>query len=299
MSNLMEWSNMSMTYLVTGATGTVGSLVVERLVELGHRPRIFVRDAKKARARYGDRVDVFVGDLADTSTMQAALSGSDAMLLINAGSQLATLDERAAQAANSAGVKHLVKLSSYDATVPNTGTGIWHAQAEAAIRAIGMPFTFVQPSGFMSNALFWANPIKSQGVLQSCTGYGKIPFIHPQDIADVATKALTSPPKGDSLLITGPEALSYAEMLARISEAIGKPLKYEVISENEERRRMIDFGDPEEIIAAHLSIYRAIQEGRLVKPTDTVERFLGRKPFTFEEWIQQNLAAFAQPVEVL
>jgi uncharacterized protein YbjT (DUF2867 family) len=294
----MEWSNMSMTYLVTGATGTVGSLVVERLVELGHRPRIFVRDAKKARARYGDRVDVFVGDLADTSTIQAALGGSDAMLLINAGSQLATLDERTAQAANSAGVKHLVKLSSYDATVPNTGTGIWHAQAEAAIRAIGMPFTFVQPSGFMSNALFWANSIKSQGVLQSCTGYGKIPFIHPQDIADVATKALTSPPTGD-LLITGPEALSYAEMLARISEAIGKPLKYEVISENEERRRMIGFGEPEDIIAAHLSIYQAIREGRLAKPTDTVERFLGRKPFTFEEWIQQNLAAFALPVEVL
>ena len=289
----------SMTHLVTGATGTVGSLVVERLVELGHRPRIFVRDAKKARARYGDKVDVFVGDLADTSTMQLALNGSDALLLINVGPQLATLDERAAQAAKVAGVKHVVKLSSYDATVPNTGTGIWHAHAESAILAIGIPFTFVQPSGFMSNALFWANPIKLQGVLQSSTGYGRIPFIHPQDIADVATKALTSPPKGESLLITGPEALSYAEMLARISDAIGRPLKYEVISEEEERRRMIGFGEPEEIIAAHLSIYCAIREGRLAKPTDTVERVLGRKPFTFDEWIQQNLAAFAQPVEVM
>jgi len=299
MSNLIEHRNMSVTYLVTGATGTVGSLVVGRLVELGHRPRIFVRDVKKAPAHYGDRVDVFVGDLADTSTMQSALSGSDVMLLINVGPQLATLDERAAQAAHAAGVKHLVKLSSYDATVPNTGTGIWHAHAEAAIRAIGIPFTFVQPSGFMSNVLFWANPIKSQGVLQSCTGYGKIPFIHPQDIADVTTKALTSRPKGDSLLITGPEALSYAEMLGRISDAIGKPLKYEIISEKEERRRMIGFGEPEEIIAAHLSIYRAIREGRLAKPTDTVERVLGRKAFTFEEWIQQNLAAFAEPVEVM
>ena len=287
-----------MTYLVTGATGTVGSLVVERLVELGHRPRIFVRDAKKARARYGDKVDVFVGDLADTSTMQPALSGTLAMLLINAGPELATLDEHAAHAAKASGVKHLVKLSSYDATVPNTGTGIWHAHSEAAIRAIGIPFTFVQPSGFMSNALFWANPIKSDGVLQSCTGYGKIPFIHPQDIADVATKALTSRPRGDAHCITGPEALSYADMLARISAAIGKPLKYEVIEEEEERRRMIGFGEPEGIVAAHLSIYRAIREGRLAKPTDTVEQVLGRKPFRFEEWIQQNLAAFAQPVEV-
>jgi uncharacterized protein YbjT (DUF2867 family) len=281
-----------MTYLVTGATGTIGSLVVERLVELGHRPRIFVRDAKKARARYADKVEIFVGDLADSSTMQSALSGSDALLLINAGPELATLDDRAAQAAKAAGVKHLVKLSSYDATIPNTGTGIWHARGEAAIRAIGIPFTFVQPSGFMSNALFWANAIKSQGVLQSCTGYGKIPFIHPTDIADVTTKALTSRPNGDSFLITGPEALSYAEMLTRISKAIGKSLKYEVIAEQEERRRMIGFGESEEIIAAHLSIYRAIREGRLAKPTDTVERILGRKPLSFGEWIQQNLAAF-------
>ena len=209
-----------MTYLVTGATGTVGSLVVERLVELGHRPRIFVRDARKARGRYGDKVDVFVGDLADTSTMQPALSGSLAILLINAGPELATLDERAAHAAKAAGVKHLVKLSSYDATIPNTGTGIWHAHAEAAIRATGIPFTFVQPSGFMSNALFWANRIKADGVLQSCTGYGKIPFIHPQDIADVATYALTSRPSGEARCITGPEALSYAEMLAMILSLI-------------------------------------------------------------------------------
>ncbi len=231
--------------------------------------------------------------------MQPALSGTLAILLINAGPELATLDERTAHAAKAAGVKHLVKLSSYDATIPNTGTGIWHAHAEAAIRAIGIPFTFVQPSGFMSNALFWANRIKADGVLQSCTGYGKIPFIHPQDIADVATYALTSRPSGETRCITGPEALSYAEMLAMISAAIGKPLKYQVIDEEEERCRMIGVGEPEEIVAAHLSIYRAIREGRLSKPTDTVEQVLGRKPFTFEEWIQQNLAAFAQPVEVM
>jgi uncharacterized protein YbjT (DUF2867 family) len=286
-----------MTYLITGATGTVGSLVVERLIELGHRPRIFVRNASKARERYGDRVDVFVGNLADASTMEPALRGSDAMLLINSGPQLADLDERAALDAMAAGVKHLVKLSSYDATVPSTGTGIWHAHAESRIRALGIPFTFVQPSGFMSNALFWASRIQSEGVLESPTGHGKIPFIHPQDIADVATRALISSPNGDSLLITGPQALSYPEMLAKIAAAIRKPLHYQVISEEEERRRMTDRGEPEEIIVAHLSIYRAIREGRLAKPTDRVERILGRKPLTFDDWVQQNLAVFAQPVE--
>jgi uncharacterized protein YbjT (DUF2867 family) len=288
-----------MTYLITGATGTVGSLVVEGLLQLGHRPRIFVRDQNKARGRFGDQVDIFVGDLADTSTMEPALGGSEGVLLINSGPQLASLDEQAARAALARGVKHLVKLSSYDATVQNTGTGIWHADAESRIRALGIPFTFVQPSGFMSNALFWTHAIKSRGILQSSTGHGKIPFIHPQDIADVAIKALISTPHQDSLLITGPDALSYAEMLAQISRAIAKPLTYQIISEEQERRCMAARGEGERIIAAHLSIYRAIREGRLAPPTGEVERILGRKPISFESWIQQNLPAFVERVEAM
>src|ERR1700683_312265 len=137
-----------MVYLITGATGNVGSLVAERLLARGERPRIFVRDADKARARYGDRVDVFIGDLADAKTLAAALAGSDALFLVNSGSELAALDELGAKTAKSAGVKHLVKLSSYAAR-EKVGTGVWHAAAEAAIRAIGIPFSFVQPSGFM------------------------------------------------------------------------------------------------------------------------------------------------------
>jgi uncharacterized protein YbjT (DUF2867 family) len=56
-----------MIYLVTGATGDIGSRVVERLLERGDRPRIFFRDMEKARVRYGDRVDIAVGDLADAN----------------------------------------------------------------------------------------------------------------------------------------------------------------------------------------------------------------------------------------
>src|SRR5580698_3239150 len=104
-----------MVYLITGATGNIGSLVVDRLLARGARPRIFVRDAEKARERHGDRVDVFTGDLADAKTLQPALGGADALLLINSGPELAAHDELAAEAAKAAGVRHLVKLSSFDA----------------------------------------------------------------------------------------------------------------------------------------------------------------------------------------
>ena len=61
-----------MIYLITGATGDVGSKVVERLIENGSRPRVFVRDANKARSRYGDQVEVFAGDLADGASLRTA-----------------------------------------------------------------------------------------------------------------------------------------------------------------------------------------------------------------------------------
>ena len=287
-----------MVHLITGATGNVGSLVVEQLIERGERPRVLVRDRAKGRVRYGDRVDVFIGDLADAGTLEPALTGADTLLLVNSGPDLATWDQAAAKAARAAGVQHLVKLSSYDA-LENVGTGVWHARGEAAIRASGIPFTFVQPSGFMSNAIFWAKSAKGEGVVRACTGYGKIPFIHPMDIAGVATKALTSREYcGQSLPITGPEALNYAEMTAKIGAATGKVLRFEPISEDEESQNMIQNGDAPEVIAAHLSIYRAIREGRLAAVTHTVERVLGRKPFTFDQWVEENASVFTRPVYV-
>jgi uncharacterized protein YbjT (DUF2867 family) len=284
---------MSMTYLITGATGNIGSLVVERLLARGFRPRIFVRDVLKARARYGDRVDIFVGDLADSTTLTPALSGTDAILLINSGHELAARDEASAQAAKRARLKHLVKLSSYDAREQNVGTGVWHARGESAVRASGIPFTFVQPSGFMSNALYWAGSIMTDRVVRSTTGNGRIPFIHSDDIADVATHALTTGSYiGASLAITGPEALSYAEMAAKIGLAIGTSIRYEAILEEEARRQQSQWGTPEPLIEARLSIFRAIREGRLSAVTDTVERVLGRKPKSFDEWAAENAVAF-------
>ncbi|MGA7236631.1 MAG: NAD(P)H-binding protein [Bryobacteraceae bacterium] len=285
-------------YLITGATGNIGSLVVERLDSHGNRPRVFVRDAAKTRARYGDAVDIFTGDLADATTLKPALDGVEALLLINSGPELVARDEAAAKVAKAAGVKHLVKLSSYDSREQNVGTGVWHARGEAAIRAAGIPFTFVQPSGFMVNALFWANSIKAEGVVRSSTGDGRIPFIHSDDIADVTTKALTTTQYiGESLTITGPEALSYAEMTAKIGSAIGKPLRFQPISDDEERQHLIALGEPEASVEAHLSIYRAIREGRLAPVTDTVERVLGRSPISFDRWVRENVAAF-QPKSI-
>jgi len=281
-----------MTYLITGATGDVGSKVVEHLLQHRNRPRVFVRDAAKALSRFGDLVDIFVGDLADPTSLKAALEGADELFLVNTGPQIPARDEAAAKTAKAAGVRHLVKLSSMDVQ-QGLAIGAWHERGEAAIRASGIAFTSVQPTGFMSNLLAWATSIKAEGIVRSSTGDGRRAFIHSSDIAAVAVEALTTRKHdGESLPITGPEALSFAEVTARIGSAIEKPLRFQSISDEEARARYSAISGSAAETEAHVSLWRAIREGRLATVTDNVERVLGRKPIAIDQWALENAAAF-------
>jgi (4-alkanoyl-5-oxo-2,5-dihydrofuran-3-yl)methyl phosphate reductase len=281
-----------MAYLVTGATGNIGGRVADRLLAEGAAVRVFARDADKARLRFGDRVDVALGDLSDPTSLARALQGIEALFLVNAGADLAARDKAAAEAARSAGVRLIVKLSTYD-VAQQVGTGAWHAAGEAAIRASGVSFAFVQPSGFMDNVLYWAPSIKSEGIVRSATADGRIPFIHSDDIADVAVACMTTPGyQGKALPITGPEALSFGEMTTKVGAAIGRPLRFQPITDDEARRQHLAWGAPPPLVEARLSIFRAIREGHLAEVTDRVERLLERKPITFDQWAQENADAF-------
>jgi (4-alkanoyl-5-oxo-2,5-dihydrofuran-3-yl)methyl phosphate reductase len=279
--------------LITGATGAIGSLVVTRLLERSVHPRVFVRDVDKARRTYDRDVDIAQGDLTDETSLGAALDGVETMFLVNTGPDLAARDRSAAQVARRAGVGRIVKLSTLDVE-PGVGTGVWHARGEAAIRATGIGFTFVRPSGFMTNALFWARSIKTAGLVRSATGEGKIAFIHPDDIADTVTATLMTPEcNQESLPISGPTALSYADMTAIIGEVIGRPLRFEPMTEEEARTHLMASGDPPESVDYHLSIFRAIRQGRMGIVTDTIRRVLGRPPLSFRQWVEENAAEFS------
>jgi len=281
-----------MIYLITGATGDVGFRVVEALLQQGVRPRVFVRNHDKARSLFGDLVNVFTGDLADSMSLRAALEGADSLFLLNSGPEIPVQDALAATAAKAAGVTHIVKLSSIDVE-QSLAIGAWHEKGEAAIRACGVPFTFIRPTGFMSNLLAWAPSIRSEGVIRTSTGDGRRAFIHSADIAAVAAKAMaTRNYLGESLPVTGPEALTFAEAAAKIGTAIGKPVGFEPISDEEASRRFAATGEPTEVIEAHGALWRAIREGRLATVTNEVERILGRKPISLDEWAIENAAAF-------
>src|SRR6202453_2399488 len=271
------WRTM-MKHLITGATGDVGSRVVSHLLKRSLRPRVLGRNEAKARFLFGDRVDVYVGDLAEPASMRDAMKGAETIYLVNVGPEIPRRDEAAALLAKEVGVKRIVKLSSVDVEHGHA-IGAWHEKGEAAIRAAGIPFTFVRPTGFMSNLLAWAHSIKTDKVVRTSTADGRRPFIHSEDIAAVSVEALISETyAGQSLAITGPDSLTFGEATAIIAEAIGEPLTYKAIWDEEARERYSRVSGSAAETEAHVALWRAIREDRLAGVTHEVERILGRKP---------------------
>ena len=109
----------------------------------------------------------------------------------------------------------------------------------------------------------------------------------------MVTKVLTTLDyDGESLPITGPEALSFAEATTIIGAAIGKPLTFQPISDEEAGQRYGATGASKEETEAHVALWRAIREGRLAKVTGNVERILGRGPIALRDWAKENAGAF-------
>ena len=181
-----------MTHLITGATGDVGSRVVRNLLKLGVRPRILARNEAKARLMFRDSVDVFVGDLAEPASFRKALHGADTLYLVNVGPRIPERDESAALLSKEMGARKIVKLSSLDVE-HGLAIGAWHEKGEAAIRSSAVPFTFVRPTGFMSNLLAWAHASRTEHIVRSSTAAGRRPFIHSEDIAEIVRTLLQMP----------------------------------------------------------------------------------------------------------
>jgi uncharacterized protein YbjT (DUF2867 family) len=279
--------------LVTGATGTVGSEVVAQLLAAGQPVRVLTRSPEKA-AKYGSNVEIARGDLADQATLTAAFAGVDEVFLLATGPSLATLEAHAIVVAKQAGVKHIVKLSAQGAELdPGIALGRWHRESEKNLEESGLAWTILRPGSFSSNALNWAGTIKAQGMVFHVSGNGKTTPIDPRDIAAVAVAALTTPGHaGKIYTLTGPEALTNAEMVAKISKAIEKPIQCIDAPEAAARSGMLAEGMPHIVVEAVLELMALIKNGYGAATTDVVEEVTGRKPRTFDAWLSDHVAAF-------
>ena len=280
--------------LVTGATGTVGSEVVRQLIAAGQPVRALVRPGSAA-PRPGNGAEIAVGDAGRPETLGAALRGVERLyLLLPMTPALRQWDANIIAAAQSAGVRLVVKHSNMGAQ-DQAGTTMqrWHRAGEVLIEKSGMPWTFIRPTGFMTNALGWAGMIKSQGSVYAPGGDGRLAVVDPRDVAAVAVAALTEPGhEGRAYDVTGPEALSAAEQVKIVSDEIGKPVTHIDIPESAARESMISTGMPAEIAQALTEFMTDVRAGRSATVSDAVMRVTGQPARTFAAWVHENAAVF-------
>jgi uncharacterized protein YbjT (DUF2867 family) len=283
--------------LVTGATGNVGRELVRELAAKDAEFRILVRDPARAAALPG-RAERVVADLDDPASLTPAFDGVDRLFLLTPGIGIEHTAVAVA-AARAAGVSRIVHLSSFNVLGdPMPAMGRWHHEREEAIRASGIPATFLRPGGFMTNAFDWLPTIHEEGFILDPIGPGRYAPIDPADIAAVAALALTEDGhQGQEYVLTGEETFTVTEQARILAEAIGRPLEVrEIATPQEAVRARFPHGAPPALADAIIEGFTLMRADTTGLRTDTVRRLLGRAPGTFADWCARNAAAFQQPV---
>lgn len=266
-------------YLVTGATGNIGGYVVEELLSKGHQVRALTRNPSKAE--FAEEVEVITGDLSNPESLNRAFDGVTGIHFITiSGDDFGPL--------NSA--PELVKMAE-EAGVKRA-TVLWNGvpgPVEDSVKQSRLKWTILQPQEFASNTLEWKESIRKEDIAREVFGDRKTAYIHPADIASVAAEALTTGTyHGKELVMTGPEALTPKRAVQIISEVIGRPIRFEERTEDEERRRMKEaYGLKQEVIDYVISWTKnPPEEAHTISPV--VEEVTGNPARTFREWVIEN-----------
>lgn len=153
----------------------------------------------------------------------------------------------------------------------------------------------VSPNSVMETSLLsQADSIKQTGKLWGSAGDGKVGLIAADDAAAAGVALLAGEPEeGRNYEVTGPAALTMADMAAAIG-ALGKPVGYEDMPEDAFRDMLVQYAGmtPEQAEVGVLAHYRAWKRGDANLVTDTVEELTGRKPMALERWVAANVDAF-------
>ena len=233
--------------LITGAAGNVGAELIKKLSERGTPARGFVRNRAQARAIALPGIEIVEGDFTKPETLTRALGGVDRLfLLIPSSSQVEKQQRGFVDAAKRSDVRHIVKLSQLGADTHSPGRfPRYHGAVESHILRSGMAHTFLRPNLFMQGLLNFRSAISSQGTLFAAARNAKISIVDVRDIASVAECTLTeSGHEGKTYDITGPEALTHAQMVEQLSPALGKPIKYVDVPLEAFREGLLSFGLP-------------------------------------------------------
>ncbi len=282
-------------YLVTGATGTNGTELVKLFAAKGIPVRAMVRDVKRASSISLPGVEIVTGDFDTPHTLEAALEGVERAFLLSNSSENAEKQQLTfVEAAKQSGVAHVVKLSQLGAEADSPNRFLrYHAAAEAALRSSGMAYTFLRPNLFMQGLLNFAPTIKSQNAFYAAAGEGKISVVDIRDIAAVALAALTGEGHAGKIYdITGPEALTHAEIAAQLSTAVGRHIAFVNVAPEDMRKAMLEAGLPQWQTDGLLEEYAEWSQNKAAQVTSAIKDATGQEPHTFADFARDYAAAF-------
>ncbi len=275
--------------LVTGASGAVGARVAERLVGRGNALRLFVRDAARAPEIPG--AEIVVGSYEDLPSLEAAMRGVSCAFVASVYGEpvrRSRLHMNAMDAAIRAGVGHIVYLSfqgaSPDSLFPY---GVDHALSEAHLERMGVPYTILRDSLYLDSIPHYFG---SDGVARGPAGEGRTAWVARDDVADVVAAVLAAPSHhaGRTYDVTGPEATTYAQVAATLTELTGRPFGFENESVEEGRRSRAALGAPAWQVEVWLGSYLAAAAGELAPVSDTVERIAGHPPLGLRAYAERR-----------
>jgi uncharacterized protein YbjT (DUF2867 family) len=282
------------TVLVTGATGNTGSALVELLVQRGVRVRAMVR-AESGVARFaGTPVTTVVADFDDAAAVAGALAGVDRAYLVTPSSERAQAQqERFAELAAEAGVRHLVKLSQLAADEASPVRFLrYHAAVERRIRELGIGWTFLRPNLYLQGLLLMAGSIREEGRFFAPIGDARVSAVDVRDIAEVAAAVLTGTGHtGATYTITGPEAVTHTGIAAAIADATGRPTTFVDVPApafGDHLRGML----PDWQVDGLLEDYAHYARGEAAEVLPTVTAVTGRAPRTVAAFAREHKAAF-------
>jgi uncharacterized protein YbjT (DUF2867 family) len=273
--------------LVTGATGNVGAELVTALAEAGEPVRALVRKPQDTVLPPG--VEPVTGDLNQPESLTDALAGARGLFLLPGYSDLPGL----LALARRAGVARVVLLSGGSAALEDMDNAVsrYMTVSERHVRESGVPWTFLRPRAFMSNALRWLPQFATGDVVRVPFADVRAAAIDPFDIAAVAARALLSDGHASQIYeLTGPDSLLPADQVGVLAKVLKRDLRCEGLT-NEEARAEMTAAMPVEYVDAFFSFYvdGTLDESQVLP---TVREVTGRPPRTFEQWASAHADAF-------
>jgi uncharacterized protein YbjT (DUF2867 family) len=277
--------------LVTTA-GKVGAEATRLLAERQIPVRVLVRDGEKAKALADAGAEVAVGDLDVPASLDAAMAGVTAVILVSPAVPAQELNVIASAAR--AGVGHVVKATSKASADSPIARRRGQAEIEAGLAASGLPHTLLRSNAYMQNVLALAPAIAATSGFGSAAGRGRAGMVDTRDVAAVAAEIAIAPAShaGQTYWLSGPEAISNYDVAQTLSQLLGRTIIYTELSFDENREAMIRAGIPAVIATMNAQAFALTAEGDAEWVSDDVPSLLGRPARSFRQFAADYADAF-------